>query len=91
VYDACVEYEWDETKRRANLDKHRIDLKAAMEFEWGTAVEQPILRHGELRYVSTGYIGARLHTVIWTERGDRRRIISLRRASRQEERNYAQA
>ena len=86
-----MEYEWDETKRRANLEKHRIDLSAAGDFDWDTAVEELTIRHGEIRYVSTGYIGNRIHTVIWTERGGRRRIISLRRASRQEERNYAQA
>ena len=86
-----MEYEWDETKRRSNLEKHRIDLSVANDFDWDTAIEQPTMRHGELRYIATGYIGDRLHTVIWTERDNRRRIISLRRASRQEERDYAQA
>ena len=84
-------YEWDEAKRQANIQKHRIDLEAANEFEWETAIKVPTMRGGEVRFIATGYIGDRLHTVIYTERGSRLRIISLRRASRQEERSYAQA
>ncbi len=41
--------------------------------------------YGELRVVSAGYIGGRLHLVVWTARGDTRRIISLRRAYDREE------
>ena len=91
MYDAYVEYEWDEAKRRANADKHRIDFVAVREFEWETAIVRPTIRGSELRHIATGYIGARLHTVVFTERDGKRRIISLRRSSRQEERDYAQA
>ena len=51
---------------------------------------RPTIRGSELRYIATGYIGARLHTVIFTERRGKQRIISLRKSSRQEERDYAQ-
>ena len=30
-------YEWDEAKRRSNLDKHRVDFQAIHRFEWNTA------------------------------------------------------
>ena len=85
-----MEYEWDEAKRRANADKHRIDFVAVREFEWEAAIVRPTIRRRELRHIATGYIGARLHTLIFTEREGKRRIISLRRSSRQEERDYAQ-
>ena len=85
-----MEYEWDEVKRRVNRDKHRIDFVAVREFEWETAIVRPTIRGSELRHIATGYIGARLHTVIFTERRGKRRIISLRKSSRQEERDYAQ-
>ena len=85
------EYEWDERKRQENAEKHEIDFTAIYDFEWGTAVQRSNTNHGELRWVATSYIGDRLHTVVYTWRDDRRRIISLRRASRQEERVYAQA
>ena len=68
-----MEYEWDEAKRQANIEKHRIGLEAANEFEWDTAIKVPTMRHGELRFIATGYIGDRLHTVIYAERGSRLR------------------
>ncbi len=86
-----MEYEWDEVKRQANAEKHRIDFATIREFEWETAVVDSTIRGGELRYIATGYIGDRLHTVIYTARQGKRRIISLRRSSGQEERDYAQA
>ena len=85
------DYEWDERKRQENAEKHDIDFIAIYDFEWDTAVERANTTRGELRWVATSYIGNRLYTVVYTWRGDRRRIISLRRASRQEEKDYAQA
>ena len=46
-------------------------------------------RYGETRWVATGYIADRLYRVVFTGRGDKRRIISLRRASKREEKEYA--
>ena len=45
----------------------------------------------EMRYLAIGYIGDVLHTVIYTERGNRIRIISLRKASNDERGRYAQS
>ena len=84
------EYEWDEAKRLSNIAKHRIDFTAVNQFEWETASRKASDRQGESRIAATGYIGDRLYMVIYTMRDDRRRIISLRRASRQEEREYAE-
>ena len=85
------DYEWDERKRRENADKHDIDFTAIYEFEWDTAVYNSNDTHGEERWVVTGYIGDRLHRVIDTWRGSRRRIISLRKTNPREDRDYAQA
>ena len=41
-----------------------------------------------MRYIATGPIGARLHVAVHTRRGERTRIISLRKADRQEVRDY---
>ena len=84
-------YEWDERKRAENADKHDIDFTAIYGFEWDTVVQRSNTTHGELRWVATSYIGDRLYTVVYTWRGDRRRIISLRKASPREMRDYAQA
>ena len=45
----------------------------------------------EARYVALGYIGDRLHYVVYTMRGGKCRIISLRKANSREIRQYAQA
>ena len=96
-----MRYEWDEEKRSSNLDKHGVDFEAMEEFDWeapGAKVIWPKSlkaadieaspRGGEMRYIATGPIGARLHVAVHTRRGERTRIISLRKADRQEVRDY---
>lgn len=90
-YNLTDSYEWDEAKRAENRQKHTIDFSEISRFEWDNAVYNPNITHGELRWAATAYIGDRLHTVVYTERGRRYRIISLRRASKREERDYAAA
>jgi uncharacterized DUF497 family protein len=84
-------YEWDEAKRQENLNKHQIDFTAIEGFDWPNAVIEQSPRGGEMRYMARGYIGHRLHTVIYTRRGNRRRIISLRKANPREMNEYDQA
>ena len=90
-YDIRVGYEWDYAKQRSNLQKHRVDFTAIEDFEWDTAIIKPTSRHRETRYMAIGYIGDRLYAVVYTMRGNTTRIISLRRASRREEGEYAGA
>ena len=90
VYTICaVEYEWDEAKSEANIAAGRPGFDAIEEFEWETAMVEHSDRHGEPRWAATGYIEDRLYRVVYTRRGDRRRIISLRKASTKEMRDYA--
>ena len=84
-----TEYEWDEGKDEANIAAGRLGFAAVRQFEWETAVIIPSPRFGEARWAAIGYIEDRLYYVVYTAREDRIRIISLRRASRQEERFYA--
>jgi uncharacterized DUF497 family protein len=44
--------------------------------------------HGEARYIITGVVNGILLTVVYTERGERTRIISARKATRYEQREY---
>lgn len=82
-------YEWDEAKREANRRKHGVDFADAALFEWRTAVVEESSRADEPRYLAIGYIGERLHAVVYTKRGENRRIISMRAASDREEDRYA--
>ena len=84
-------YEWDEAKRCANQVKHDVDFKVIEAFDWDTAVVNTSRHGGELRFVAIGYIGTRLHVVVYTRRGDRKRLISLRKANNRERVRYAEA
>jgi len=86
-----VAYEWDPRKARVNLTKHRVDFADA-----ALILEDPLAltRHdpdaeGEERFVTLGVdpLG-RLLVVVWTPRGKRVRLISARRATAAERRQY---
>ena len=59
-------------------------------FKDGFAVETPDadLPYGEARFVITGMVDGRLLRVVFTERNGRIRIISARKATRHEQREY---
>ena len=84
-----MQYEWDEAKRLENLSKHRVDFHDIFAFEWDSASIDFDDRHDEPRWVARGLIGIVLYTVVYAERGDRTRIISIRRSTRQEALEYA--
>lgn len=77
-------YEWDESKRVANIAKHKIDFDAVNCFVWRTAMIEPSPRGGEMRFAATGYIGEQKHLLVFTPRDECKRIISLRRANGRE-------
>ena len=83
---------FDPSKDAANLAKHGVSLADAGAFEWDGAVTFPDRRrdYGEDRLIGIGYIGDRLFVVVFVERAEARRIISLRKANQREERIYAQ-
>jgi uncharacterized DUF497 family protein len=83
-------FEWDETKRAENLRKHGVDFAIVEGFDWehSIAAEDSSERYGEPRFISIGPIGAKLYVLIWTERDDVIRVISLRRATRTERRRH---
>ena len=81
-------YEWDEGKRLSNQVKHGVDFSEAIDFEWDTAVIHSSPRGGEARYMAIGFIGYRLHCLVYTIRCDNRRIVSLRKANQREKRHY---
>ena len=83
-----IEYEWDEGKDEANIAAGRLGFAAVEDFEWETALIIPSDRQGERRWAALGLIGNTLHYVVYTNRGERRRIISLRMASRAERGRY---
>lgn len=86
-----VEFEWDEEKRLSNIEKHGLDFDGADVFFDGRPVYiSTSRRDDEVRFVSTGIYLERFITVIWTPRGEKVRIISMRRARDAEKRAYRQ-
>jgi uncharacterized DUF497 family protein len=88
--DPIAPYDWNETKRAANIADHRIDFTAIYEFDWDTAVFTIDDRedYGELRESAIGFIGEKLHVVVFTRRGEIIRIISLRKAESRDKKLY---
>lgn len=85
--------EWDEAKRAANLAKHKTDFVIAERFDWETAIvwEDARFDYGETRLVAAGLVNGRLHIMVFTERGETTRVISLRKANDKEVRFYETA
>ncbi len=86
-----MELEWDEEKRRSNLAKHGIDFRdAAQIFRdpnqlWGFDERH---RDEEDRWWTLGITRGTVLFIVTTERGDVLRIISARKATRDEQRAY---
>jgi uncharacterized DUF497 family protein len=86
-----VEFEWDEAKRLSNIAKHGIDFQDVRPlFDGRPIAELDSIRGSEQRVVTIGEVAEEIVTVVSTQRGRRRRIISARRASRDERREYRQ-
>lgn len=85
-----MRFEWDEDKRRINLRRHNIDFLDAEAVFAGRTVtfEDTRLHYGERRFVTFGLLQGRTVAVAHTEREDAIRIISIRKASKHEERSY---
>ncbi len=83
-------YVWDEEKRQTNIAKHGIDFLIAEEFDWETAIETIDDRYdyGEERCVALGFIKNLVCVLIYTLRSENIRIISLRKATKQEKEYY---
>jgi uncharacterized protein len=87
-------FEWDENKNRQNIKKHGFDFADAKEIFRGILLFSSDVRkdYGESRWVGIGTIRGRTAVVVFTERGPETiRIISLRKATRRERRQYEKA
>lgn len=84
-------FEWDEEKRKRNLQKHGIDFVDAKEIWTRYHFELPSGQstHGEHRRLAIGKLDGRMVTVVFTLRGDTRRLISARYARQKEKEAYA--
>lgn len=84
---------FDPFKDELNTVKHGISLAEAADIEWDAAIFWQDERHdyGEVRMCAIAYIGVRLHFIVYVDRDDVRRFISLRKANLKEIKRYAEA
>jgi uncharacterized protein len=86
-----MEFEWDKGKNRGNKQKHGVSFKEAQEIFNGivfTAIDDRF-DYGEIREISIGVIGGIvIVTVAHTERQGKIRLISARKATPKERRQY---
>lgn len=89
---ADIRFAWDEKKRQSNIAKHGIDfLFASQMFDGRVRLDFDSPRSREQGTLSIAELDGKLIAVAWTWRDDDVvRIISARRARREEERAYRQ-
>lgn len=89
-------FEWDASKARANVRKHRISFEEASTVFGDplslTIPADPLRSAHEARFITVGMsANQRLLVVVHTERDDRIRIISSRKASARERTDYEES
>jgi uncharacterized DUF497 family protein len=88
-----MRFEFDPDKDAANLAKHGVSLALARELDWEAALVwlDDRFEYGELRIIALAPRSKILYYVAFVNRGEVRRIISLRRANRREVKRYVQS
>ncbi|WP_306044407.1 BrnT family toxin [Nioella sp. MMSF_3534] len=81
-------FEWDENKRQLTLQKHGIDFIDAAEILEGEYLSLPARSEIEQRQIAIGYLNGIPIAVVFTIREDAIRIITARRARRNEREAY---
>lgn len=85
-----MQFEWDRDKALANLRKHGVDFADAT-----NVFLDPFMKeyedqgpHDEIRFNALGMVRNQVLFVAYTERSGRIRIISARKATRHERKQY---
>ena len=78
--------DFDPDKRDKTLAERGLDFARADEVFSGPTLDLPDDRcdYGEPRVITFGVLDARMIVVVWTPRGEVRRIISMRKANERE-------
>jgi uncharacterized DUF497 family protein len=81
-----VRLTFDANKRARTLTERGLDFARALELFAGATVTSIDSRmdYGEPRCITLGYLDGRVVVVVWTPRGQARRIISMRKANERE-------
>ena len=85
-----MRYEWDEGKRQSNIQKHGIDFLGIEKVFAGQTITilDDRIDYGEPRFVTVGLLQDRVVVIAHTETDEVIRIISIRKATKNEEIRY---
>ena len=86
-----MHFEWDDAKAASNYAKHGVSFaRARLVFSdpFGMGEYDDRSDYGEERFTRIGMVEGTLFFVSYTERDDRIRIISARRATKHEQDHY---
>jgi uncharacterized protein len=87
-----MRFEWDEAKRRSNLRDHEIDFAAVEKEEiFGRETVTRLddrFEYGERRFLTLGLLKGEVVAITHTETDEVVRLISVRKASKNEESIY---
>jgi len=85
-----IKLDWDEEKRQTTLAHRELDFADCVEVFADVTFEFPDTRkdYGEARTVCIGFLKNRMVAVVYTQRGDTRRIISMRKCNDREIETY---
>ena len=85
-----MDIEFDPDKRNKTLAERGLDFARAAEVFAGrhfTAQDQRE-DYSEPRYIAAGTLDGRMVVMVWTPRGEARRIISMRKANEREQAKF---
>ncbi len=86
-----MKFEWDAEKATANIKKHGLSFDDAIRIFVDKAriiAVDDRLDYGENRWITVGSIHNRLCVVVYTEKKERIRLISARKANKREQKHY---
>ncbi len=82
-----MQIDFDPAKRNWTLEARGLDMGRAKEVFADTSYTTQDDRqdYGEPRWITIGFLDRRMVVMVWTQRGQKRRIISLRKANDREQ------
>ena len=85
-----MQIEFDEAKRAKTLQERTLDFADAAKVFAGATLDMQDGRaeYGEHRFISMGLLDGRVVVLVWTPRGEARRIISMRFANERERKQF---
>ncbi|HYI49325.1 MAG TPA: BrnT family toxin [Allosphingosinicella sp.] len=85
-----MEIIYNAEKRALTLEKRGLDFEDAVHVFAGSVVDLEDDRedYGETRWLTFGLLNERMVVLVWTQRGEARHIISMRKANERERKRY---